>query len=68
IETVPLQGIRGAAFNEPAGTATWRAPALERALFMQTIISNNRVSDLRQLLDATQSLRRGLETTLRTGS
>ncbi|MEJ2215925.1 MAG: hypothetical protein P8099_04855 [Gemmatimonadota bacterium] len=67
IQTVPIQGVWGAAFAEPTGPTTWRAPALERALFMQTIISQNRVSDLRQLLDATRALRRSLEATLRNG-
>ncbi len=64
IETVPFQAIRGAAFGDPTGAATWRAPALERALFMQTIISQNRVADLRQLLDATRALRSSLEAAL----
>lgn len=67
IETMPFQGIRGAAFGESAGAMTWRAPALERALFMQTIISRNRVSDLRRLLDATRALRSSLEAALGEG-
>jgi len=64
IQSLPIQGIRALIFNEPAGRKTWKSPVLEKALTMQIIISQNRVSDLQQLLGATRTLRRSLESDL----
>lgn len=64
IRTVPIDRIRALVRTDEASSAGWRSEALERGLFMQTIISSNRVMDLRDLLDATRELRRSLETEL----
>jgi hypothetical protein len=64
IRTAPIDRIRALVRNDEASATGWRSEALERGLFMQTIISSNRVMDLRDLLDATRALRRSLEAEL----
>ncbi len=67
IRTAPFDRVREAYFGERVASASWRTEALQRALYLQTIISTNRLLNLRQLLASTRALRERLERVVGTG-